>query len=204
MSNVPVATALQERFIIDPTGIVIVNVPLCPAIVPDTIMVPPPWPANWIDAENVEPLCVICHVIPFIIEVVRPAPIMVPLESDAAPAHVPVRLEEETGAVGATGFRDEVEVLPQAAVQRAVETAKMMMGSARMKETCCWNPAQHRTFLPVMHKPFRAPVRAQRTWGGVCLDRRSGSRHRHISRIRQRPNVKDIRYGLRSRNPASH
>lgn len=172
MSNLPVATALQEPFIIDPTGIVIVNVPLCPAIVPDTIMVPPPWPANWIDAENVEPLCVICHVIPFIIEVVRPAPIMVPLESDAAPTHVPVRLEEETGAVGATGFRDEVEVLPQAAVQRAVETAKMMTGSARMIETC-WQKSATTPYFSACDAqavPGSSPCAAY--LGGACLDRR--------------------------------
>ena len=41
ISNVPVAVALQPPIIIDPVGIVIVNVPLLPAMLPDTIIVPP-------------------------------------------------------------------------------------------------------------------------------------------------------------------
>ena len=41
MSNVPVELALQPPVIIDPAGIVIVNVPELPFIVPDTIIVPP-------------------------------------------------------------------------------------------------------------------------------------------------------------------
>jgi len=41
MSKVPVPVALQPPVIIDPIGIVIVNVPAFPFWLPDTIIVPP-------------------------------------------------------------------------------------------------------------------------------------------------------------------
>ncbi len=95
ISNVPVAVALQPLIIID-DDIVIVNVPVEPIIVPD--IEPTVRPPIDIVAENVLPVCVTDHVAPELIEV--PLPIIEPLESEAPPTHVPVRVLDDVGVEG--------------------------------------------------------------------------------------------------------
>ena len=84
MSNVPLATAVHVAVIMLPLGIVIVNVAVLPSIVPETVIGPrPAYPGNCIVPVNELPIWVICHVILPIIDADIPAPIMVPLESNA-------------------------------------------------------------------------------------------------------------------------
>lgn len=88
VSNVPVAVALQLPDIMEPADMVIVNEPVVPVIMPDTVIVPPSYPPTRIVPETVFPVWVIAQVVPPIIEV-DPPPIIKPLESDALPTHVP-------------------------------------------------------------------------------------------------------------------
>ena len=96
MSNVPFAVAVQPLDIIDPIGMAIVKLPLVPFIVPLTIMVLPEA-ARRIVPENADPLWVSCHVIAPAEAPDIPDPIIEPLESDAEPTQVPVKLAVELG-----------------------------------------------------------------------------------------------------------
>jgi len=118
-SNVPDAVAVQLTIIIDPAGIVIVNVPLCPDTVPLTPIGPPVWPANCIVPENVLPSCVNVHVVLFIIVAVSPAPIIDPVESEAVPTQAPVIVTDALGLID-----DDAAVLPVQAV--AAKAAKRL------------------------------------------------------------------------------
>lgn len=96
MSNVPAAVDMQPFAIMDPIGMVIVNVPDLPFIVPLTIMTLP-QPARRIVPENVEPFWVSCHVVDPEVAPDSPDPIIDPLESDAAPTQLPVIVAMELG-----------------------------------------------------------------------------------------------------------
>ena len=119
MSNVPVAVALHVPDIIDPPDMVIVNDPVVPFIMPDTIIVPPLCPPTCIVPENVLPVCVIAQVVPPIMEPDDPPPIIDPLESDALPTHVPAIVLADVGFMG------EDMVPPQPAAASAVATLRV-------------------------------------------------------------------------------
>ena len=120
----PLATAVQVAVIMLPPGMVIVKVAVLPLIVPDTLITPPmpPYPGNCMTPVNVLPICVICHVTLPIIDVDKPAPIIVPVESDAVPTQVPAIADpaEVVGTVGAIiEFPDPAEDPVHAAPARA-------------------------------------------------------------------------------------
>jgi hypothetical protein len=95
MSKVPVTVPLQPVMGIDPFGIVIVNVPDFPFMVPDMVIMVPPWkPEKVTFPVNAFPVWIICQFIvptdPMPIPEPIDIPIVVPLESEATPDHVPV------------------------------------------------------------------------------------------------------------------
>jgi len=98
MSNVPLAVDVQPLDIIDPIGMVIVKLPVLPFMVPLTIMVAPE-PATRIVPENAEPLWVSLHVVAPAVAPDIPDPIIEPLESDAEPTQLPVKVAVELGLV---------------------------------------------------------------------------------------------------------
>lgn len=99
MSNVPVAVEVQPLDIIDPIGIVIVNVPALPFMVPLTIMTLPE-PARRIVPENADPFWVTCHVVVPAVAPDIPDPIIDPLESDDTPTQFPLMVVVELGPEG--------------------------------------------------------------------------------------------------------
>ena len=114
ISNVPVAVAVQVPDIMDPPDIVMVNDPLLPFILPDTIIVPPSCPPTCIEPANVSPDWVIDQLVPPIIDLEDPLPIIEPLESEALPIHTPV-------IVLAVGFVGDM-LPPHAAADTAAAT----------------------------------------------------------------------------------
>ena len=95
MSKVPVTVPLQPFMGIDPFGMVIVKMPDFPFIVPDTVIMVPPWkPEKVTFPVNAFPVWLICQFIvptdPMPMPEPMDMPIVVPLESVAVPTQVPV------------------------------------------------------------------------------------------------------------------
>ena len=70
------------------------------------------------------PVCVICQCMLPVIDADIPAPIIVPLESDSAPAHVPETAVLLIDAIGVEGLEGIIELLPQAKVVSVVAKTK--------------------------------------------------------------------------------
>ena len=73
------------------------------------------------------PVCVMFHVMLPIIVGSKPAPIIVPVESDVAPIHVPLSVDDAVGAVAADIMPVDVEEPPA----HATETAAAAMAAKK-------------------------------------------------------------------------
>jgi hypothetical protein len=130
---------------------VMVKAPVLPFIVPETcIGLLPWWFAKLTVPVNVLPVCVTCHVmfpieppgIPIPIEPVD-IPIVVPLESNAVPTHVPATAAEVPVPVGLVGavaiavWPAGIDVFPPheakpTAKAKTIETCHMRIGSSML------------------------------------------------------------------------
>jgi hypothetical protein len=125
---------------IDPFGMVIVKVPDFPFIVPDTVIVVPPWkPEKVTFPVNAFPVWVICQFIvptdPIPMPEPMDMPIVVPLESEAAPDHVPVTadtvvvgVDVGVGLAGVTA-EDPLQAAAVTAVKRVSDTIHVRIWS---------------------------------------------------------------------------